>query len=111
MALTLKTEQPPAVVTQERTYELLVRNRLGEVPAISARRQQIEMQGTDILRQLTDAVLVERALADVSKESIALAGHAGVNVSVAELWQTIASLLDRWAIEDEPEKKSATPTP
>lgn len=103
MALTVKTEQSQVLLTRERTYELHVHNKLGEVPRIVAQREQVEMRGDEVARWLTCTLFVKRDFPKVSNETIDLVGRENDPITVGQLWATIANLLDRWAVEDRPE--------
>jgi hypothetical protein len=102
MALTIKTEQSQVILTTERTHELHVHNKLGEPQQIHAMREQVEMNGEQVKKWLASTIEVKRTFADVSAETIALAGSEGTLVTVAQLWATVATLIDRWAMEDRP---------
>jgi hypothetical protein len=107
MAITLSETPGQKKVTQERTFELTVRNRLGEPTMILARREQVETEG-ERTRLITNMLKVKRSLADVKNQEIDLVGQVGVKVTVNQLWKTMIDLLDRWSIED---KTPPAPTP
>lgn len=109
MALTLKTSMSEVVLTRERTYQLTVHNRLGEVARIEALREQVVLKGDEITKLLTDRVPVNRNFADVANETVELVGRPGDPITVGQLWSTVAHLLDRWAIQDDPGKALAEP--
>jgi len=109
MALILHTRESHAVLTMERTFDLRVRNVLGEEPQIEARREQVEIKG-DNARLLTNAITVRREFHKVSNETVELVGRPGDQVTIGQLWHTMAQILDRWAQEDAPAKAAAEKT-
>lgn len=102
MALTLKSQSVDPIVTKERTFEAVISVRLGETPMVTVRRQQVEMQGDQIKQQLTDAIVVKRDFTKVAEETVEVV--PGLSVKVGQLWEACASLFDKWANEDDPDK-------
>lgn len=100
MTLIIKRTDAEPILTTERTFDLQLLTKLGEKPRIVARREQVDMQGDQVKQWITDKIVVTRELEAVEAENIDVAGTA---VTVSQLMDALASLMDRWAIEDRPQ--------
>lgn len=100
MSITIKVEPAQPLEVRERTYQLVVDNKLGEKPLVTARREQVEMKGDEIQRLLTNAIVTRRNFPDVAAETVEIPSQPGTKIPLGEVWVMISSVLDRWATED-----------